>query len=208
VQQYAVVVPVKPPARGKSRLAGLDDDRRRELAAAFALDTVAACLATPRVARVLVATDDAGFATRLSGLGASVVPDGDGRGLNPVLRQAAAEAGRRWPDLVPVALCADLPTLRADDLEAALGAASDLGGEPAYVADHTGLGTTTYVAPVARFAPAFGPGSAQAHRRGGAVSLPGVLRTLRLDVDDLDDLDAAAVEGLGPATAAVWPPAR
>ena len=46
-QEYVVLVPVKPPAVGKSRLVGLPDETRRELAAAFALDTVSACLATP-----------------------------------------------------------------------------------------------------------------------------------------------------------------
>ena len=49
--QYAVLVPVKPPAHGKSRLVGPPDDLRRELAAAFALDTVAACLAADRSTR-------------------------------------------------------------------------------------------------------------------------------------------------------------
>ena len=36
--------------------------QRRDLAAAFALDTVAAAAATPGVAAVLVVTDDSGFA--------------------------------------------------------------------------------------------------------------------------------------------------
>ncbi len=51
-QEYVVLVPVKPPAVGKSRLVGLPDGPRRELAAAFALDTVSACLATPGVGAV------------------------------------------------------------------------------------------------------------------------------------------------------------
>ncbi|MBU2076102.1 MAG: 2-phospho-L-lactate guanylyltransferase, partial [Actinobacteria bacterium] len=46
---YAVVMPVKPPSRGKSRLVGLADGAREELAAAFALDTVTACLAARHV---------------------------------------------------------------------------------------------------------------------------------------------------------------
>ena len=53
-----VVVPVKPPTYGKSRLAGLADDHRRDLAEAFALDTVQAAAATPGVDAVLVVTDD------------------------------------------------------------------------------------------------------------------------------------------------------
>src|SRR3954452_4098014 len=38
MQKYVALVPVKPPALGKSRLVGLADDDRRALAAAFALD--------------------------------------------------------------------------------------------------------------------------------------------------------------------------
>jgi hypothetical protein len=60
---YVVVLPVKPPHRGKSRLVGVPDEARVDLAAAFALDTVTACLATPRVEAVLVATDDARFSS-------------------------------------------------------------------------------------------------------------------------------------------------
>ena len=47
--RFAVILPVKPPSRGKSRLVGIDDDRRAALARAFALDTAEACLATPSV---------------------------------------------------------------------------------------------------------------------------------------------------------------
>ena len=52
--RFAVLVPVKPPAFAKSRLADLGDDTRRELATAFAVDTVNAALASPGVDRVLV----------------------------------------------------------------------------------------------------------------------------------------------------------
>ena len=200
-QQYVVVVPVKPPAFGKSRLQGLTDDLRRELAGAFALDTAAACLATDGVARVLVATDDALFAARLAALGCATVPDGDTSGLNPALRQAVAEARRRWPDLTPVALLADLPALRPADLSAALSAL--VPGGPSYVVDAEGTGTTLYTAPYDEFDPAFGVDSAAAHQQGGALAVRGDLPTLRRDVDDLDDLRAAVALGVGPATAAV-----
>lgn len=196
-----VVVPVKPPAFGKSRLQGPTDELRRELAGAFALDTAAACLATEGVAQVLVATDDARFAARLAALGCATVPDGDTSGLNAALRQAVAEARRRWPDLTPVALLADLPALRPGDLGAALAAL--VPGGPSYVADADGTGTTLYTAPYDEFDPAFGVGSAEAHQQGGALPVRGELATLRRDVDDLDDLRAAAALGLGPATAAV-----
>jgi 2-phospho-L-lactate guanylyltransferase len=198
-RRFAVVVPVKPPALGKSRLVGLPDDVRRALAEAFALDTVAACLAATRVGAVLVATDDASFAARLSSLGCPSIPDGVTGDLNASLRQAAAEAQRRWPDLRPAALCADLPALRPADLDAALG---EVGEEPAYVPDAAGLGTTLYTAAWNRFDPRFGPGSRDAHDLDAFAVGVGAT-TLRRDVDDLEDLRAAVALGVGPRTDAL-----
>jgi 2-phospho-L-lactate guanylyltransferase len=195
--EFALVVPVKPPTVGKSRLTGVADDERRELAQAFALDTVAVCVAVGP-AGVLVTTDDAGFSARCAALGAQTVPDGDTNDLNSALAQAAAEAHRRWPGATPVALCADLPALRPDDLHAALDAISP--GTPAFVADADGTGTTLYTAAYAVFDPRFGAASRAAHLAAGAEEIPGALPTLRRDVDDLDGLRAAIALGVGPET--------
>jgi 2-phospho-L-lactate/phosphoenolpyruvate guanylyltransferase len=199
MQKYVALVPVKPPALGKSRLVGLAHEDRQALAAAFALDTVAACIAATTIEQVLVATDDARFSVELAGLGAATIPDGVAMDLNGTLRQSAAEARRRWPDLVPVALTADLPAVRAEDLDAALGAVAP--GEAAYVADSGGLGTTLYTAPHDEFDPHFGPGSALAHDAAGARPVTAPLPRLRRDVDDLDDLGDALSLGVGPRTA-------
>ena len=112
-----------------------------------------------------------------------------------------AEARRRWPDLAPVALCADLPALRPADLDDALSRAGV--GVPSFVADADGIGTTLYTAPHDAFDPRFGPGSRDAHLDGGAVEITGELATLRRDVDDLSDLQVAHRLGLGVHTAAV-----
>lgn len=194
---FAVLLPVKPPARGKSRLVGLADEARITLATAFALDTAAACLATESVGAVLAVTDDALFAAALVGVGCAAIPDGVTEDLNASLQQAAAEAARRWPDLRPVALCGDLPALRPADLDAALSGAAP--GQ-CFVADTAGTGTTLYCAPLADFAPRYGPESARLHAEAGAVPLPGELASLRHDVDTLQDLQAAVPLGLGPRT--------
>jgi 2-phospho-L-lactate guanylyltransferase len=199
--QYAVMVPVKPPALGKSRLVGLPDDRRRDLAAAFALDTVAACLAAERVGAVLAVTDDAPFAVQLEEAGCVAIPDGVTGSLNGSLRLAAAEARRRWPGLVPVAVCADLPALRAEDLDEALEQVSPDGAT--FVADAAGIGTTLYAAPYAGFDPRFGAGSRAAHLAAGAREVSGGLASLRRDVDDLADLRAALALGVGAYTGAI-----
>lgn len=198
VSRYAALIPVKPPAIGKSRLLGVAD--RRALAEAFALDTVAACVAASAVAEVLVVTDDAPFSARLTRLGTDAIPDGVAGDLNGTLRQAAAEARRRWPDLRPVAVCADLPALRPADLDAVLLRA---GPHPAFVSDAAGVGTTLYLAAYDEFDPRFGPGSREAHLDAGALELADAAPSVRRDVDDADDLRDAVALGVGPETAAV-----
>lgn len=198
--RFCIVLPVKPPARGKSRLVGLPEESRRRLAAAFALDTAAACLAADLVGGVLAVTDDASFSRQLVELGCAAIPDGVSGDLNATLVQAAREAARRWPDVTPAALCGDLPALLPTDLDAALAAAP--AGRAAYVADAAGLGTTLYTAPTDGFAPRFGVASRAQHDASGAVALAGELGSLRHDVDELADLRRAAAIGLGPRTAA------
>lgn len=197
---FVVIVPVKPPARGKSRLDALPAEQRRDLAAAFARDTVAAARRTPLVEAVLVVTDDFRFAADLRADGCEVIPDGVSDDLNATLRQAAAEAGRRWPGAVPVALCADLPCLSSDDLGAAL---AEVDG-PAFVRDAAGTGTTMYAAPRESFEPAFGVDSAALHVTHGAREIGVPVPTLRLDVDEPADLHEAVRLGVGAHTSEVW----
>lgn len=194
-QQYVVIVPVKSPAIGKSRLR-VPDHARPGLATGFALDTLHAARATPGVVQVVVMTDDAGFARTATDSGFRVVPDGDG--LNHGL-VAAATAARSWcPDAIPVALCADLPCLTSRDLSRAL---AQVDGEgPWIVADADGTGTTMYAATYDGFAPRFGSGSRLAHVEAGACEVAGDLATLRRDVDDEAALVAALRLGPGPHT--------
>jgi 2-phospho-L-lactate guanylyltransferase len=201
--RYAVLVPVKPPAFAKSRLRDLGDDARRDLATAFAVDTVTAALACPSVERVLVVTDDHELARGLVELGVEVIPDGTTDDLNGTLLLAAAEMHRRHPALRLVALCADLPALRPDELATALGACSP--DAMSFVADQQGVGTTAVVAPTLEtFRPAFGPGSRQRHLDGGAREVDGVdVPSLRRDVDDRDDLAEAMRLGVGRRTSLV-----
>lgn len=201
--RYGVLVPVKPPAVAKSRLGPLGDPARAELAAAFAMDAVAAALDCPAVARVLAVTDDFRLATALRDAGADVVPDGVSDDLNGTLAQAAAELARRDPRLRLAALCADLPALRPEDLERALAAApADAMG---FVADADGSGTTLVTAPALQsFDPRFGEGSADAHRSAGAQEIElADIPSLRRDVDTPDDLVAALELGVGPRTSLV-----
>jgi 2-phospho-L-lactate guanylyltransferase len=152
---------------------------------------------------VIVVTDDPRAAEVLAGLGAVIVPDEPGRGLNQALRHGAAHAGSRWPRSGIGGLAADLPALHPSELSSALRAAARW--PQAFVPDSAGSGTTLYTArPGTVFRPRFGPRSAARHRAAGAVELaqPG-LRGLRRDVDEPADLRGAGELGLGTRTAAL-----
>jgi 2-phospho-L-lactate/phosphoenolpyruvate guanylyltransferase len=197
---FGVVVPVKPAAVAKSRLGPLGDHARRELVGAFAVDTVLAALECPLVARVLVVTDEVPLALAFRELGVQAVPDGESGSLNASLRQGAAELVRQSPGLRLVALCADLPALRAEELAAALAATDP--DRAAFVADSAGVGTTLYTAPsLEAFEPQFGARSCEAHLASGAVEVrvPGI-DSLRRDVDTPEDLRTATELGVGSRT--------
>ena len=195
-KQFVALVPVKALDAGKSRLIDIPAPERRAPALAFARDTLVAVMAAPSVARTVVVTSDPELAGAARSWSCEVLADTGG--LNDSLRSAAAQVG----DSVVVAVCADLPALTPDDLEAAL--AQHQPGAGSYVADHVGTGTTAYAAPVGVFDPQFGPGSALAHRAAGARPVVGDLPSLRRDVDTLEDLMALSDHGLlGSYTCAV-----
>jgi 2-phospho-L-lactate/phosphoenolpyruvate guanylyltransferase len=200
--QWTLIVPVKQTAIAKSRLAALGDSVRRRLAVAFACDAVAAALRCSVVDEVVVVSNDELAGGALARLGAHVIPDVPDAGLNPALVSAAVAVRRRAAHAHVAVMSADLPAVRASDLQAALAAA------PAsrwFVPDRAGDGTTMLGASSPYdLDPAFGPGSGAAHRAGGAVEVAGPdLVRLRLDVDTAADLDAAVELGVGDATAAV-----
>ena len=149
---------------------------------------------------VLAVTDDARFADDLRAAGCETIPDGVAGDLNESLRLAAAEARRRWPDAMPVAVCADLPALRSADLDAAL--ASPVVG-PARRSSPTTTASARRSTPrrTTPSSPRFGLGSRAGPPRTpvparSTVTLP----TLRRDVDDADALAAADALGLGAHT--------
>lgn len=192
-----VLLPVKAPSLGKSRLA-VPAHLRPGLASAFALDALDAVLATRGVAEVVVVSDDEEFAGRCRDRGVATVPDG--AGLNGSLAGAAAAVRARHPDGLPVALCADLPCLLPADLDAAL--EQVLGGGAWFTADAEGTGTTMYAAPYDAFDPRFGAASRAAHLAAGAREVVGALATLRRDVDDEQTLASALALGPGSHTRA------
>lgn len=202
-RHWCLVVPVKRLDLAKTRLDGAFAAYRRDLALAFALDTVAAALACPVVRAVLVVTDERAAAERLGALGAEVAGDEPDDGLNPALAHGAGLVVGRHPGTSVGTLAADLPALRPDDLAAALSRAGS--HRRAFVRDAEGTGTTLLLAhDVADLRPAFGAGSADRHAASGAVEVAADdLPSVRTDVDVPGDLATVRALGVGPATAAV-----
>jgi len=195
---WSVVVPVKRLPLAKTRLQ-LPAAMRAELALAMACDTVRAALEARGVAEVVVVTDDPEAAAAAAALGARVIGDRPGAGLNPALRHGIDSARQRSVAL----LSSDLPATTGDEVDRVL-AAAPAGGSGA-VADAAGTGTTMLVLPrSATFVPRFGDGSFAAHLRDGAVDLTAVAGPgLRHDVDTLAGLEAVLVLGAGPETSRV-----
>jgi 2-phospho-L-lactate/phosphoenolpyruvate guanylyltransferase len=199
--RWAAVVPVKFLAGAKSRLRGaVPGVPHDDLVLALVLDTVQAALACAAVVEVLVVSSDAAVHGAAGALGARVVADSPGAGLNPAFRHGAALARAA----AVAALAGDLPALDPVELAAALAAAAAAPAHRSFVPDAAGTGTTLLTAgPGAPLDPRFGPGSAAAHARSGAVRLAGAWPTLRQDVDTPEDLRAAGALGLGGQTAAL-----
>ena len=217
--RWAVIVPVKAAAFGKSRLDVPGTDRAA-LARAIALDTIAAAASCGLVERVFVVTDDGGLvlhATDIPGL--RFVPEVDPGGLDALVARGAVTparsrldaaiargietAGERMPR---AALLGDVPALRPGDLADALREAASV--DRAVVPDAEGTGSTLVTARAGvTWESAFGDGSFARHIALGCVPLPvGVASTLRRDVDTADQLAAASALGLGPRTRAVLSP--
>ncbi len=200
--QWSLVVPAKRLGAAKTRLTPLTGGGpglHAELVLALLADTVAAALACPAAADVVVVTDDPRAAATVRALGARTVPDEPDGGLNPALAHGARATGAA----AVAALSSDLPALRPAELAAALAAAAAV--PRGFVADAAATGTTLLTAAGVPLDPRFGRGSAAAHTASGALALTGDWPGLRRDVDTPADLREAAGLGLGPATAAVLP---
>ncbi|MDF3145876.1 MULTISPECIES: 2-phospho-L-lactate guanylyltransferase [unclassified Streptomyces] len=200
--QWTLVIPLKPLARAKSRLSDTASDGLRPgLALAFAQDTVAAALASPAVKDVAVVTNDALAGRELGALGAHIVPDEPGGGLNAALAHGVAVVRSSRPESAVAALNADLPALRPLELARVLDSAAEF--PRAFLPDAAAIGTTLLAAAPGRdLLPSFGTNSRTRHRESGAVELDlDQVDSVRQDVDTGADLRAALALGVGPRTA-------
>ena len=203
---WDLIIPVKDTGLAKTRLTPFSQPDRAMLALAFVLDAAVAALECSDVRRVVAVTNDRAAGRALAGLGVVVLADAPAAGINPAVSLGLSSLREQDSTSAVAALCGDLPALRSTDLSAAF---TSSGAAPSwFVADAAGSGTTMLAAGSgAALQPAFGPGSADRHREGGAADLAGSLGSgwlagLRRDVDTLGDLYDARRLGVGAYTRA------
>jgi 2-phospho-L-lactate guanylyltransferase len=181
-----IVIPVKAPGDGKSRLgAVLDDAGRRDLVASMLAAAVAAASAIADSNVLLLGPARHGLPDTLRRL------DDPGTGLNPALASATRAATAAGVDRL-VFVSADLPRVTRADIEALLAIDADrIGIAP----DRAGTGTNALSLPLpaaADFRFAYGDDSFARHRAEAArlglsvapVRSPG----LAFDIDRPEDL--------------------
>lgn len=182
-----MVILAKDSRSAKTRLQ-LPREGARQVALHLASSTVRAALTAERVGSVLVVTGDPEIAVDALDAGADVLVEPRPLGMN-----RAAELGRRHalalaPGSPVCTMVADLPYVRPQDIDRVVAEFCQT-GQPLFVADRTGSGTT-FLVHGSDHAPGFGfgPSSAVMHGRLGyresLASPPG----LRTDLDSREDL--------------------
>jgi 2-phospho-L-lactate guanylyltransferase len=189
VQPTSVAVPVRALEGAKSRLgAVLDAEERRDLVESLLGRTIAAALATPGVAEVIVVSPDPAALAMAVVAGARPLLQRS-RGLNPALQEARhVAAGTRL-----LILPADLPTVTPEVLAEVL-AAGDAAGSPSVVLvpDRHRRGTNALLLdPPDAIDPAFGGDSRAGHAwlaESADIRFVELTGVLELDLDTPDDL--------------------
>lgn len=201
--RIVALVPLRAPGAGKTRLAPqLSVEQRAALAGAMLAD-VCHALERSHVDRVVVAAGGSSAVAAAAALGVEAMHDPpDLPGLDAALRVAAARLGRAGTLLV---VTADLPLLRAEDVDAVLAEDAEVVVAPT---DDGGTGALLRRPPTA-ITTAYGPDSAARHlRRARTAGLRATSvrrQGLAHDIDTWEDLHRLPRERLGPASAALVP---
>lgn len=183
---WTTIVPVRPFAQGKTRLAGaLAAEKRAQLSEYLLAHVTRVLTSVPAVSEVIVLSQLRPHRWHGCWL------EDTGCGLNAELQRVAA--GVVSPIVV---IHADLPLVSTADIEALI-AAADVDVAIAIAPDRHDTGTNALALPKERnFSFSFGPGSFSKHVAAGRGRAKIVRRLgLALDIDTPDDLAAAKAEG-------------
>lgn len=198
---WTAIVPVKEPKRAKSRLGPQLERWRPDLAAAFAVDTIAALLAASRVQSVIVVGGQGLPGAWLDHPRVRTLPDPGN--LNTAAGNGIAWARRHRPGVGILVLTADLPAATGAAIDRLLTGVHD--GGPRVLADQERVGSTgLLLGPGTLMTPAFGADSFDRHRAAGAMAVEAnEIDGLRRDVDTATQLAEAVKLGVGRQTQSV-----
>lgn len=197
-----VLIPVKPLAQAKTRLAGvLAPAERRALVLAMLDDLLSALDGVPGVAGIALVSADPALAELGAARGLRVLAEPE-PGLNAALRGALATLAAERVDRVLI-LPADIPLADGAALRCLL-AVDSTGPAAALVGAAADGGTNALLlAPPGLLEPAFGPGSCarfqRAARELGVAPVLFDLPQIALDIDRPEDLRALVEAGPGAA---------
>lgn len=187
------ILPVKRFDEAKQRLAaGLDEERRRTLAAAMLEDVLEAIGAARQIERTIVVSGDPLAQEIAAAAAAEIVPDPADQGHVEAALAGIARAEVEGAETV-VLLPGDCPLLDPRELDRLLTGVP--GSFVAIVPDRHGEGTNSLVlSPPGAIRPAFGEGSRARHvaaaREAGVPFAVEELPSLALDLDTPADLVA------------------
>jgi len=182
-----LVLPVKELVLAKTRV-GLPGPDRAELALHLFRHTLNQVYRSPLVGQIVLVTRDPRVIEIAGPFDVAVAPEPEASDLNLAAERGHDHAHSLLPEAGVAVMVSDLPYLITSDVTAYLDEFLAQ-GEPMYVADHLGTGTTTVVQPASRRLPyRFGPDSAERHRRAGYRPTRGNLLSLRTDLDTPEDL--------------------
>lgn len=191
------VLPVKRFEDAKQRLAaGIDAERRRELAGAMVADVLDAIAAARGIDRLIVVSGDPVAQELAAGAGAEVVPDPEDAGHVEAALAGIARAEVQGAERV-VLLAGDCPLLDPRELDRLLTAVP--GRYVGIVPDRHGSGTNALLlSPPDAIVPAFGEGSKDRHveaaRQAGIPFGIEDLPSIELDLDTPADVIALTRE--------------
>ena len=191
-----VVLPVKRFDAAKQRLAGLDEERRRELAGAMVADVLEAIGKARGIDRLIVVTGDPLAQELANEAGAEVVPDPEDAGHVEAAQAGIARAEVEGAERV-VLLAGDCPLLDPRELDRLLTGVP--GSYVGIVPDRHGTGTNALLlSPPDAIVPAFGEGSRERHveaaRQAGVPFGIEELPSIELDLDTPADVIALTRE--------------
>jgi 2-phospho-L-lactate guanylyltransferase len=190
------LMPIRPHARGKSRLSPLlAEGERRALVLAMAEDLLRALGATQTVSRIVVCSSGSEVAHLASRHGAEFV-DEAALGVNGLNEVANALIDRLLvPDDAVMLLHGDVPLAQPGDIDAVAETLAASDSSVVLVPDRRRDGTNVLaLRHSARIPPCYGPGSFARHTRAASeaglqVVVP-QLERLGLDIDSADDIHA------------------